>query len=377
MKNADHTRRIVIAANTAWYLYNFRSSTISHLRELGWEVLACCPDGEYSEKLTKLGAKTHHIGVSRKGLNPIGELLTIIQYYRFYKKTRPLIILNFTPKCNIYSSIAAILLRIPFINNISGLGYIFSKGGVIVKIVSLLYRATQRSASSVFFQNNDDLRLFVDSGIVAEKAAIRTFGSGVSLQQFAFSPREQDGIVRCIFVGRLLVEKGVLIFADVARQMMELDERFEFSIVGPIDPGSPSGIDIGLVNSWERQGFLRYLGTSDSVEVILKNQDVVVLPSNYGEGMPKSLLESAAMGKVIITTDTPGCRETVTLSSGYLLRENTVAEIKKFLTDYADLSAREKLEMAYAARAYAEKNFSDHFNISLYEDAIDRAIGNA
>ena len=271
---------------------------------------------------------------------------------------------------------AAIFLGIPFINNISGLGFAFRRRGIVAKIVTFLYRITQRFADTVFFQNHDDLQYFVQSGIVPEGIAIRIFGSGVSMKRFSYSPRVDDGKIRCIFLGRLLAEKGILIFAEVARQFANMDERFEFSILGQIDPGSPTGIDLNTVNDWQREGILNYLGMSDYVESVLKNHDVIILPSSYAEGMPKSLLEAAAMGKVVITTDTAGCRETVTESSGYLLRENTAADINRVLTTFANLSVGERYEMGVAARHYAEEKFSDIANIGLYEDAIGRAVRN-
>jgi glycosyltransferase involved in cell wall biosynthesis len=199
-------------------------------------------------------------------------------------------------------------------------------------------------------------------------------GSGVPLSRFRFAPRPADGTVRCLFVGRLRSLKGVRVFVDAARMLAAESSIYSFAILGPHDPESPDSVDPEDLKTWVSQGIVEYLGFTDRVEEVLPEYDVVVFPSLYGEGMPRTLMEAAAMGKIGVTSDTPGCREAVTPESGYVLSDVTVEAVCRAIRDYASKDTASRRAMASAARRLAEGSFSDESNIQAYVEAAEQVM---
>lgn len=363
---------VVLSANTGWYLFNFRGSTVQALIADGHRVVCVCPKDEYANRLEELGAIWHPVSLSRGGMNPVAELRTIASFYNIYRKIRPGLVLNFTPKCNIYSGMAAAAVGVPHINNISGVGYLFRRAGVAAMATRFLYRLSLRSAFRVLFQNAADHESFLQQGYVREAQARRVWGSGVPLSRFRYSPSASTFPLRFLFVGRLLEEKGVVRFAEAARRLAGRD--LHFAVLGALDPENPSGIREEQLNDWVSEGAIEYLGFTDRVDEFLVDYDAVVLPTLYGEGMPRALLEAAAMGKIIITSDHPGCRETVTPESGFLLRPVTVEAICEAIRTFRDMTVEDRLAMSRAARRLAEERFSDEANIAVYKEALAEAL---
>ncbi len=333
-EDGKQTRRrpsVVFCANTGWYLYNFRQTTIQALAD-------------------------------------------VVSIVRAFRRLRPDLVFNFTPKCNIYGTLAAGALGIPCVNTTSGVGYLFGRESAAARALQVLYRVTQPRAALVFFQNEQDRELFVSSGYVQPAQARRLMGSGVPLSRFEFAPRPSDGTVRCLFVGRLRSSKGIRVFVDAARVLGAESSIYSFAILGPHDPESPDSVPPQDLEEWVSQGLIEYLGFTDRVEEVLPEYDVVVYPSLYGEGMPRTLLEAAAMGKIGVTSDTRGCREAVTPDSGYVLPEVTADEVCRAIRDYASKDATSRFAMALAARRLAETSFSDESNIRAYVEAAEQVI---
>lgn len=365
--------KIIITANTGWYLYNFRRNTITSLVKNGYQVYAIAPKDEYTERLISLGCRFENIEMRRFSKNPFLELMVIYRYLLLYKKINPQVVLNFTPKSNIYSSISGGLLKIKIINNISGLGRIFVKDDYTAKFVKMLYRFSQKFASTVFFQNRDDMELFLRHKIVRSSQVDVVPGSGVDLDHFVHSPAANDGVIRFILVARLLKEKGVMDFIHAANMIKAEYTNTEFLLLGPVEQQKTDSITLEQLNSWEVKGVIKYLGVTDDVPGILKNVDCVVLPSYYREGVPKSLIEAAAMGKPIITTKNIGCRDTIDDDiSGYYCEiknpQSLYEKMKMIIMDGHD----KRIEMGLAGRTRAEKLFSEKIVINKYLDAISR-----
>ncbi|AFM60745.1 glycosyltransferase family 4 protein [Enterobacter cloacae] len=367
--------KISITANTSWYIYNFRKNTIRALREKGYEVFAICPDDEYQDKLEKLGCTLIVIPMQRWGKNPLSDLKTLFAFYKVFKQYKINLTLNFTPKNNIYATLAASVLNIKVINNIAGLGVVFIENGFFSKLVSFLYKTSQKKADYIFFQNEEDRDLFVKMGVITDNCSDRLPGSGVDLTRFNYSPIRNEKTIKFLLVARLIAEKGVYHFVEAARVLKSVYPNLEFFLLGPIDKSSASAVSIDEINEWERLGLITYLGFTDSVEDHLLNADCIVLPSYYREGVPKSLLEAAAIGRPIITTDNIGCREVVDNGfNGFLCKPNSTSSLVESINKFLSLDFEHKVEMGLKSRRKIEKEFDEQIVINKYQSVIERVL---
>jgi glycosyltransferase involved in cell wall biosynthesis len=315
-KLPEPKKKLVIVANTSWYLHNFRLPFIQELQTRSVEVVALAPRDAWSDQLTVLGVRYIEVPMSRRGLNPLVDFSLLVRFLKIFRDERPDFVFHNTIKPVIYGSIAARWAGVRcVVNMIPGLGYVFiGKGArhrLLRPLVKMMYKFALSDSHKVFFQNQDDLDYFVDAGIVERSRAILTLGSGVDLDRFYFveSARGQAGCV-CLFVGRLLWDKGVGEFVEAAKALKKRHGDLRFVLLGRLDPGNPAAVTAEVVKGWEHTGDVEYLGERPDVRPVIAQADVVVLPS-YREGVPKALLEAMAMGKPIITTDAPGCKETV------------------------------------------------------------------
>lgn len=364
--------RIIISANTTWYLYNFRKGTIIKLLELGYEVIAVSPKDQYVSLLEEMGARHYDIRIDRGGTNPINDTVTFISFLKLYLLLHPKVILSFTPKNNIYGGLAARFLSIPVVNNIAGLGSVFINDSFLAKLTKFLYRVSLKKSKAVFFQNNEDVNLFLNDDLVRYEQAIRIPGSGVDLSRFNVYPSSSTDVTRFILVARMLYDKGIQYYVDAANILKgKYGDRVQCYLLGPIDEKSPSGIKSSEIERWTSEGAITYLGTTDSVEDILKGMDCMVLPSFYREGVPKSLLEGAAMGKPIITTDNVGCREVVDHGiNGFLCQPKSCESLLEQMDKVINSSVEERNIMGRNSRKKVEIEFDEKIVIDKYLDVI-------
>ncbi len=367
---------LAITANTSWYLYNFRKNTILCLLEAGYEVLALAPFDDYSVELERLGCCFIDISIDQGGTNIINDLITLKCFYSIYKKNNVSCVLNFTPKNNIYSTFAASVLGIKSINNIAGLGFLFVTESITSKIARLLYKLSQRRASRVFFQNEEDRSLFLRNGYVDATITDRIPGSGVELSRFTYSPANDDGVVRFLLIARMLYDKGVGYYVEAARTLkFKYGDKVEFNLLGFLDVSNPSAVSREQMQLWVDEGIVNYLGVSDNVEVEIAKIDCIVLPSFYREGVPKSLLEAGAMGKPIITTDNVGCRETVKHGvNGFICEPRSTESLVIMLERMINLSHQERLKMGLESRHKIEMEFDEKIVIDKYLEAIESML---
>lgn len=362
---------IAISANTSWYLYNFRKNTILALINDGYNVIIVCPDNDYKEKIELLGCDFELIRMDRKGKNPLKDLLSLYDFYKVYKRNKVDIVLNFTPKNNIYSTLAAKALKIKVINNIAGLGVVFVKRNFISKIVSQLYKLSQKKADFIFFQNNEDLELFDKNGIVTPGKYERIPGSGVDLSRFEYSPPVEKASIKFLLVARMIAEKGIYHYVNAAEVLKAKYPNTDFCLLGPLDEKSSSGISKAEIADWEKKGFITYLGFSDNVENYLKEADCVVLPSYYREGVPKSLLEAAAIGRPIITTDNVGCREVVDDGiNGYLCVPDSAVDLIRCIEMFIKAAPEKRTLMGIKSREKVKNEFNEEVVIKSYLEKI-------
>ncbi|PMG66497.1 glycosyl transferase family 1 [Vibrio splendidus] len=367
---------IVITSNTSWYLYNFRKNTILALIDEGYRVVAIAPKDDYSKKLQELGAQYHQIEIDQGGTNPVKDIGTFFSFTKLYQKIRPAAVLNFTPKNNIYSTLAATLVGAKSINNIAGLGMVFINENLTAKLARFLYKVSQPKAHTIFFQNEDDRALFAKHKLAPLEITDRVPGSGADLSRFAVSPSKDDGTVRFLLIARMLYDKGIGHYVEAARELRsKYGDAVEFRLLGFLDVNNPSAVSKQDMQSWVDEGIVNYLGTSDCVEDEIAKVDCMVLPSFYREGVPKSLLEACAMGKPIVTTDNVGCRETVDGGiNGYLCEPRSTASLVEKLELMSTHSHDQRLQMGLQSRTKVENEFDEAIVINKYLEAVKSAL---
>ena len=349
---------------------NFRAGLVRGLQAAGHEPVVVSPaDEACAEAMKALGVEHIHIDIDRSGVNPVADARLFLAYRRILDQLRPLAFLGFTIKPNIYGSLAARMTGVPAIANISGLGTAFLGRGALMRIVTAMYRSTLRSAEVVFFQNRDDLQLFLELGAVAPGQAGLLPGSGVDLELFRPSPLPPGGPV-FLLVARLLGDKGVREFAAAARLLRRECPEARFQLLGPIDDANRTAVTRAELDSWIAEGAVDYLGGADDVRPFIRKATAIVLPS-YREGLPRSLLEGAAMGRPIVTTDVPGCREVVKDGvNGFLCAARSADDLAVVMRKLCRLTVAERSAMGLAGRAMVEQRFDEKLVVGAYLDRL-------
>ncbi len=364
-------RKVVVAANSSWNILNFRAGLIRGLTAAGYEPVVIAPYDSTSEARRRgLDVEWIAVDLERSGLNPFSDLALVLKYRKILRRLAPAAFLGFTIKPNIYGSIVARGLGIPTIANISGLGTAFIRQGPLLAVASMLYRFALKRAGTVFFQNPDDRALFVDRGLVQQNQAQLLPGSGVDLQQFArvaLPPK-----VTFLFIGRILGDKGVRELAEAARGLSHEHLDIRVQLLGPIDEGNRTSIPRTELESWVRDGVVEYLGAADDVRPFIANATAVVLPS-YREGLPRSLLEAGAMGRPLIATDVPGCRDVVDDGvNGFLCAVRDPASLQQCMKRFAALTVEERAAMGSQSRRKIETKFNEDVVIGAYLGALGK-----
>ncbi|MBM7037699.1 glycosyltransferase family 4 protein [Vibrio ulleungensis] len=369
-------KKIIITSNTSWYLYNFRKNTILALLNSGYRVVAVSPRDEYSNLLVDLGAEFQHIDIDQGGTNPFNDGLTFIKFIGIYLVLRPDVVLNFTPKNNIYSTLSAKLVGAKSINNIAGLGMVFINENITAKLARFLYKVSQPKAHKIFFQNEEDRALFEKYKLAPMDITDRVPGSGADLSRFSITESDNDGCVRFLLIARMLYDKGIGHYVEAARELKsKYGYKVEFRLLGFLDVNNPSAVSKQDMQCWVDEGIVNYLGVSDTVEKEIGKVDCMVLPSFYREGVPKSLLEACAMGKPIVTTDNVGCRETVDDgNNGYLCEPRSTEDLIGKLDRMINLTHSQRLEMGLKSREKVEQEFDEKIVIDKYLDAVRSAL---
>ena len=332
--------------------------------KLGNEVVAVAPDinEKVQHQLAKLGVSSRVVQLNRTSMNPLKDLFLIKELYSLHREEKADYLLSYTVKPVVYGSIATRLAGNKNIYSIiTGLGYAFTEHGLRQRIIRgmllFLYRLALPWNCKVFFQNPDDLELFVSKGLAKPDQAVLVNGSGVDLQYFNERPLPV-GIVHFLLIARLLAEKGIREYVEAARSLHKKYPSVCFLLVGPVDP-NPGGIRIEEVHAWHDEGIIEYRGAVDDVRPIIEQTSVYVLPS-YREGTPRTVLEAMAMGRVVITTDSPGCRETVVDgNNGFLVPPKDVSALAEAMEKF--IKQPELIQpMGKAARRIAEDKYDAH-----------------
>jgi glycosyltransferase involved in cell wall biosynthesis len=369
---------VVIAANTSWNLVNFRLNIIAALNERGFHVVALAPEDAFTGQLKRMGVEFRALDFRSSAISPVGDAGLFLRYLRLLRAIRPVAFLGFTIKPNIYGSLAARMLGIPSINNVSGLGTAFIKQGLITRIATNLYRQAFRRSATVFFQNDEDRAVFVAALIVDPKRTRLLPGSGVDLERFKPVP-EPEGLSTgrhfvFILVARLLWDKGAQEYADAARILKRQYPAARFQILGFLDVDNRTAVPRQTLDGWISEGLVEHLGAADDVRPYIAAADCVVLPS-YREGLPRSLLEASAMARPIVATDVPGVRDVVEDKlTGLLCTPRNAESLAEAMIAMIEMPSEARAAMGQAGRAKVERDFAISLVTDRYLDAIDRAV---
>lgn len=363
---------IVISANTSWYIWNFRLSLIRELLSCGHRVLAVSASDEWTKRLEAVGVSTVSVRLKTKSVNPLRELITLVSYFRAYNRCGASLVLHYTPKANLYGSIAARILGIPVINNVSGLGAAFSKKSKITALVAFLYRHAFRKAYKVFFQNADDRKHFLDAGLVSSGVCTLLPGSGVNLSLYTPCQADNDQFT-FLFVGRLLKEKGVEDFLHAAALVKTRTRKpVRFVLAGKHDPSDPHMADTSLLKLFLNNDIIEVTGQVEDIRELLCHADCIVLPSYYREGVPRSLLEGAACGKPLIACDCVGTREPVENGvNGFLCKPEDPEDLASKMMAMLEMDQDTRNRMGRESRRIAESRFDERIVIGEYLKAVE------
>lgn len=368
--------KVAIALNTTWNLVNFRSGLIRALLDEGHEVIGVAPEDEYVEDFIKLGCRHVAVEMENQGTSPVDDFGLFLRFFHVFKRERPHVLLAYTVKPNVYASLAAHLLGIPVINNIAGLGAVFISQSLLTRLVKGLYALALSRSSMVFFQNEEDRAQFVAERLVRVARTDVLPGSGIDLQKYAYSPPLPDAAraFRFLLVARMLWDKGIGEFVEAARRVRRVYPDVECCLLGFLDVQNPAAIPRSEVEAWVAEGVVRYLGVSREVDREIIASDCVVLPSSYREGTPRSLLEAAAIGRPLITTDTPGCRNVVDEGlNGYLCKVRDAASLADAMIRMIEMRPGVRLEMGVYGRKKMEREYDEQLVIGKYLQEVERA----
>lgn len=367
--------KIVVVGGLADSLVRFRGRMLEEFVGKGHEVIACAPEDhpEVQPTLEAMGVAYHPIPMQRTGLNPMADLSTLRSLTRFFQEVRPDIVFFYTIKPVIYGSLAARWTGVPkIVSMMTGIGYPFLYPGLkaraIKALTSFILGLGLRKNRVVFFQNTENRDLFVGLGLVKRDRSVLINGSGVDLTEFALAPRVRTGPV-FLLIARLIRDKGIVEYAEAARIVKRRHPQAVFRLVGPYYP-NPTALSRENVERWQAEGLIEYGGQAEDVRPHIAEASVYVLPS-YREGTPRSILEAMSMGRPVLTTDVPGCRETVEEGvNGFLVppynSEKLAQAMERFIQEPELIES-----MGVASRHIAEEKY----DVDRVNTVILKAMG--
>ena len=354
--------RILVLANRDFVLYNFRIELLERLMQEKYEVFICLPNGPKVEYMTKLGCHFIPVEIDKRGTNPIKDAKLLYTYKRIFQDIKPEIILTFTTKVCIYAGIIAGHMKIPYLMNISGLGTALEQRSLLQPFMICLYKKAAAKAKCVFFQNEENRQFFKEHNMHKGKEKLIP-GSGVNLDKWKYLeyPNDDNGIT-FLFIARIIKEKGIEEYLACAEVIKKEFPNTFFHVLGPCD-----GTYETVLAEYEKQGIIQYHGEVNNTAEYLKIAHCTIHPSYYPEGISNVLLESAASGRPVITTDRSGCRETVDDKiTGFCFETQNKEQLIKCVRDFLHLSNKERKNMGQNGRKKMERIFNREIVIQEY-----------
>lgn len=357
--------KVMILANSDVGLYQFRCEIIDRLLADRNEVVLSLPKGDFIETLTKKGCRYTETPMDRKGMNPFRDARLFLRYVKMLKKEKPDLVITYTIKPNVYGGFACRLRKIPYGVNITGLGRTFDKDGMLHKLVRGLYRVACKKAKVIFFENEENRRVFLGERMATEAQTCLLSGAGVNLEKFSWKEYPNTEPVHFLYMGRVMEQKGIGEVLEAMERLVGDGIPCKLSVVGSLEEDFREHLE-----RCETAGWLQYFGYQKDVRPFIEKAHCVLLPSWYHEGMANTNLESAASGRPIITSTISGCREAVLDGvSGFLVEGRNSFELYQKMKEFTQLSFEARKNMGLAGRAHMEKCFDKR---KVVEETIQR-----
>jgi len=358
--------KIAITLNTSWNIYNFRIGLIRELIRQGNQILAIAPHDDFSIKLKEEGCDFVPITMDNTGSNPFKDFSLYRQLKKIYREQNPDIVFHYTVKPNIYGTLAASALGIPAINNVSGLGTVFLSKSLASIAAKQLYKRAFAKANLVFFQNADDRQSFLSEIHLPELPTDLLPGSGIDLSDFSVSPLPDSEHRVFLMIARLIIDKGVMEYIEAAEKTLAKYPKTKFQLLGKLDPAHARGIPEATIAKAVEDNIIEYLGETNNVKPYIKQATCVVLPS-YREGTPRTMLEAAAMGRPIITSNVAGCREVISNNeTGLLCEARNATHLYEKMIEICEMTNPELATMGTKGRNLVENKFDEQIVIEQY-----------
>ena len=369
---------IALLTNNDDDVYCFRKELIEALIAEGYEMLISCPDGPKFELMKDISYIYDNPDIDRRGTNPLKDFGLMMHYRKLFKQYKPAVVLTYTAKPNVYASIAAHQLGIPVINNLTGLGSVVNETGLMKSFIMWLFKLAYRKSSCMMFQNETNMKVAIDQGMVKGKYRLIP-GSGVDTDRYPLQPYPDGGNgktgapVVFNYIGRILHDKGVDDYIEAAKRIKNDYPQTEFNMLGFIEP-TEIHYEQDL-KELEAQGIVVYRGSQKDVKPFIARAHVTIHPSTYGEGMSNVLLESASSGRFLITTNNPGCQETVEDNkTGFIYQGGNVDALVYNIERFLSLPNSQRKLAGELGRKRMEEQFSRKIVIKAYKEEISRIL---
>ena len=358
-------KKILILANSSGGLYDFRNELVQRLLSK-YEVTVSLPDEVRTKELAQEGCKVVHTPINRRGVNPAEDFKLLLAYRKLMREEKPDLTLTYTIKPNIYGGFCCRMMKIPYVETVTGLGSTFQKQGIFLKLIVAMYRMGLKEAECIFFQNRENQGIFEKYRIQGKRTKLVS-GSGVNLKRHHFEPYPSDDKVRFLYVGRMMREKGIEELLEAARQLH--DEKTEFQLLGYPDEDYQDKLD-----AYEKEGAIRQLGFDPDVHGYIKNASALVLPT-YHEGMSNVLMEASATGRPVIASNISGCKEIFEEGvTGFGCEPKSSEDLIRALKKFLKLSREERIVMGQKAREKMEREFDREKVADAYMEEIETIL---
>ncbi|MBQ8302258.1 MAG: glycosyltransferase family 4 protein [Clostridia bacterium] len=358
-------KTVLILVNKDTTIVQFRLEVVAALVKAGYDVVVSTPIGERTSEIEAVGARILSTPMEKDSTDPIKDFILMLRYFRMIREVEADIVLTYTIKPNVYGGMASALRGVPYVANITGLGAVLGTPGVMQKLALFLYRLGFSRISKVFFQNDENKKFFENHKIAVGKHMLLP-GSGVNLKRFDVLPYPCSDTIHFAFISRIRKEKGIEQYVDAAKSIQKKYHNVQFHVCGYGDERFSK-----YVEQLHNEGIITYHGLLKDVRVMLKDVHCVIHPTYYPEGMSNVLLESAATGRAIISTDRPGCREAIDDGvNGYIIREKDSADLIDKVEKFMNLSYEEKKNMGLRGREKVEREFDRNIVVNCYLETV-------
>lgn len=363
--------RVLLLSNHFITLYYFRRELIERLLSEGYDVLLSLPPSKKNAFFVSLGCKIIETPMERRGINPLKDILLLFRYFRIFAEERPSVVYSYTIKPNIYGSVAAKLMRIPIVCNVTGTGATFLKKDILSSIVTQMYRVSVRCAECVLFQNSGDRTFFQKNDMVFRNDKIIP-GSGVNLKEFPVMPfPDVADKIKFLYAGRIMEIKGIDQLIDAAHMLKEKGAIFQITLAGFVE--EERYVDV-LINDNELNE-IRYIGYQEDMKSVIAESHCIILPSHGGEGVPNVLLEAASSARPLITSNIDGSRDIVDEGlNGYLFTAKDAAQLAARMQDFIELPHEQKRQMGIFARQKVEESYNREIVITMYIELTEEIL---